>query len=235
MVQLSLSLFGGFAISLDGAPVTEFDSNKVRALLAYLAVESARAHRRESLATLLWPGYPNRSARSNLRNALAGLRTAIGDREAELPFLLITRETLQFNRESDHWLDVEVFSQTLPRVDQVPIERLAEVADLYTGDFLAGFTLEDAVGFDDWTSVTGVRLRRQVLELLGKLVDRLEAAGALDRALAYAWKQLGLDRRREKVHRKVMALLAMTGKRSAALAQYGVCCRMLVDARERGG
>jgi DNA-binding SARP family transcriptional activator len=226
---LSLAFFGGFAINLDGAPVTDFDSSKVRALLAFLAVESARAHRRESLAALLWPGYPDRSARTNLRNALANLRTAIGDREAEPPFLLITRETLQFNRESDHWLDVEVFSQTLPRVDQVPIERLAEVADFYMGDFFAGFTLEDAVSFDDWISVTGVRLRRQALELLGKLVDRLEAAGDLDRALTYAWKRLEVDRWREEVHRQVMALLAMTGQRSAALAQYGVCRRMLAD------
>ena len=229
MVQLSLSLSGGCAISLDGAPVTTFDSNKVRALLAYLAVQSERAHRRESLATLLWPGYPDRSARTNLRNALANLRTAIGDREAEPPFLLITRETLQFNQESDYWLDVAVLSQTRSRVDQVPIERLAEVADLYMGDFLAGFTLEDAVGFDDWTSVTGVRLRRQAWDLLGELADRLEAAGYLGRALTYAWKQLEMDRRREDVHRRVMALLAMTGQRSAALAQYGACRRMLAD------
>ena len=113
LVQLALTLFDGFAVTLDGEPAVSFDSNKVRALLAYLAVESGRAHRRESLAALLWPGYPDRSARTNLRNALANLRTAIGDREAEPPFLLITRETLQFNRASDHWLDVAVLGRAV--------------------------------------------------------------------------------------------------------------------------
>ena len=113
MDQLSLTLLGGFAVTLDGEPVKAFDSNKVRALLGYLAVEAGRAHRRESLAALLWPGYPDRSARTNLRNALANLRTAIGDREAEPPFLLITRDTLQFNRASGYWLDVEIVEETV--------------------------------------------------------------------------------------------------------------------------
>ena len=53
MAHLSLSFLGGFAVTLDGQPVTAFGTNKVRALLAYLAVESARPHRREELAGLL--------------------------------------------------------------------------------------------------------------------------------------------------------------------------------------
>ena len=43
-------------------PVTAFASNKVRALLAYLAVEADRPHRREALAGLLWPEQPEAKA-----------------------------------------------------------------------------------------------------------------------------------------------------------------------------
>ena len=149
MAQLSVRLFGGFDVTLDGESVTGFDSNKVRALLAYLAVESARPQRRESLATLLWPGYPERSARTNLRNALANLRTAIHDRETDPPFLWITRDTLQFNADSDTTLDVAVLQAAAAGSDELPIEQLAAAADTYTGDFLAGFALSDAVDFDD--------------------------------------------------------------------------------------
>ena len=39
MARLSISLLGSFRVTLDGAPLTDFDSNKVRALLAFLAVE----------------------------------------------------------------------------------------------------------------------------------------------------------------------------------------------------
>lgn len=53
MARLSLSLLGGFQATLDGERVIGFRSAKVRALLAYLAAEADRSHRRETLATLL--------------------------------------------------------------------------------------------------------------------------------------------------------------------------------------
>ena len=53
MARLSLSVLGPFQAALDGEPITDFESDKVRALLAYLAVESERPHRRETLAGLL--------------------------------------------------------------------------------------------------------------------------------------------------------------------------------------
>ena len=50
MPRLAISLFGPFHVTLEGASVTEFKTNKVQALLAYLAVEADRAHERASLA-----------------------------------------------------------------------------------------------------------------------------------------------------------------------------------------
>ena len=58
MARLSLSLLGPFQVTLDREPVTSLESNKVRALLAYLAVEADRPHRRQSLVGLLWPDRP---------------------------------------------------------------------------------------------------------------------------------------------------------------------------------
>jgi DNA-binding SARP family transcriptional activator len=104
MPHLSLALLGPFQATLDGQPVTGWKSNKIKALLAYLAVEADRPHPRETLAGLLWPDYSNSSALNNLRDALSALRQAIGDRQAEPPFLLVTRETIQFNTASDYAL-----------------------------------------------------------------------------------------------------------------------------------
>jgi DNA-binding SARP family transcriptional activator len=42
MAWLNIRLFGAFAVDLDGQAVTRFESQKVRALLAYLAVESGQ-------------------------------------------------------------------------------------------------------------------------------------------------------------------------------------------------
>ncbi|MBN1248847.1 MAG: AAA family ATPase [Anaerolineae bacterium] len=227
MIGLSIRLFGGFAVTRDGEPVTGFDSNKVRALLAYLAVEADHAHRRDSLAALLWPDYPDSSARTNLRNALANLRTVIGDREAEPSFLWITRDTLQFNTESNHWLDVAIVTQALAKADSLPTSDLIAAADAYIGDFLAGFTLDDAVGFDDWTATTREGLRRQVLDLLGIVADRLQTEGKPQRALTYAQRRVDLEPWLEAAQQQLIRLLAATGRRSAALRQYRDCVRVL--------
>jgi DNA-binding SARP family transcriptional activator len=106
MPHLALSLLGTFRATLDGQPITGFESAKVRALLAFLAVESDRPHARETLAGLLWSQFPNTIALRNLRLALSNLRQAIGDHHAAPPFLLITRDTIQFNTQSDCWLDL---------------------------------------------------------------------------------------------------------------------------------
>ncbi len=106
MAHLALYFLGGFQVVLDSHPVTEFKSNKVRALLAYLAVEADRPHRREALAGLLWPERSTamRSATCATLSPTSGGLLAIPS--AATPFLLITHDTIQFNPISDRWLDV---------------------------------------------------------------------------------------------------------------------------------
>ena len=113
MTRMKIRLFGSFQVHLNEAPITKFESNKVRALMAYLVVESQEAHRREKLAAIFWSEMSGRRANSNLSQALYSLRQKIQDHLANPPFLLRTRETVQFNRVSDYWLDIEQFNQNL--------------------------------------------------------------------------------------------------------------------------
>ena len=50
MPHLSFSLLELFQVSLDGQPVIGFKCDKVRALVAYVAVEANRTHRRGVLS-----------------------------------------------------------------------------------------------------------------------------------------------------------------------------------------
>ena len=63
MHRLSIGLLGPFQATLDGAPVSGFAYTKVRALLAYLAIEAERPQTRAYLAALLWPDVAERLAR----------------------------------------------------------------------------------------------------------------------------------------------------------------------------
>lgn len=125
MARLRLFFLGPFQATLDGRPVLGFESNKVRALLAYLAVESARPHARETVAALLWPDHFNHSALNSLRSALANLRGAIDDRNAAPSFLLITRDTVQFNPAADYRLDAAELEAGASR----PVEQLEQLFD----------------------------------------------------------------------------------------------------------
>jgi predicted ATPase/DNA-binding SARP family transcriptional activator len=226
VARLSLSTLGPFEVALDGEPVTAFKSARVRALLAHLAVEADRPHSRDVLASLLWPDWPDREALSNLRYALSNLRRAIDDHAAAPPFLLISRDTLQFNLSSDAWVDVAAFTELVepaPSPDR-PLEDLSRLEDavaLYRGDFLEGFSLGDSPAFDEWALLVRERLARQMVSALYRL--------SVEQAQAWAWRQLELEPWDESAHRQLMRCLTLGGQRSAALAQYETCRRALTD------
>ncbi len=231
MARLSLSLLGPLQVTLDGQPVSGFKSNKVRALLACLAVEADRPHRRDVLAGLLWPDWPDREALSNLRYALSNLRRVIGDAQAVPPFLLISRQNLRFNTASDSWLDVAAFAEKVEvKGSQASaLERMEEAVALYQGPFMEGFTVGDSAAFEEWALFKREQLARQMTAALHRLAAVYEEQGEYEKAQAYAWRQVELEPWDEVAHRALMRTLALGGKRSRALAQYETCRRLLAD------
>ena len=212
--------------------MTDFKSNKVRALLAYLAVEADRPHRREALAGLLWPDWPDRDALSNLRYALASLRRTLGDHTAEPPFLLITPHTIQFNPASDHWLDVAELERQIAdsRWRMQPMaQSTVSAQSLYRGSFLPGFSIGGAAPFEEWALLRREQISLQVMSLLGNLAAYHEARGDYPAAQAYARQQIALEPWSEEAHRTLMRVLTLDGQRSAALHQYCTCRDLLRD------
>ena len=236
--RLTLSFLGCFQVSLDDRPVTDFKSNKVRALLAYLAVEADRPHRREALAGLLWPDWPDRNALSNLRYALASLRRTLGDHTAEPPFLLITPHTIQFNPVSDHWLDVAELERQIADSRWPMANGRWQMANgtepvfaqsLYRGSFLPGFSIGGAAPFEEWALLRREQISLQVMSLLGNLAAYCEARGDYQAAQAHARQQIALEPWSEEAHRTLMRVLTLDGQRSAALRQYCTCRDLLRD------
>jgi len=238
MARLTVSLLGSFDIKLDDQPVTARVTGKLRALLAYLVVEADRPHRRETLVGLLWPDYPERSARASLRNALSELRAVVGDRtrsgnrRATQPYLQITRETIQFDTESDCWADVAAFNAAIEQshADPAAASALESATSLYTGPFLEGFSLADSPAFEEWALVVRERLEQQALQAFQSLAAYHETRGEYARARECARRQIALAPWQEQAHRTLMRLLALSGQRGAALAQYEACRRALRQA-----
>jgi predicted ATPase/DNA-binding SARP family transcriptional activator len=230
MARLTIHTLGSFQVSIESKPITKFESNKARALLAYLSVESSHSHAREKLADLFWPDLPLKRACSNLSQALFSLRQLLGDHSADRPYFLRGREAVQFNPESDYWLDVQAFSAWLEKEnlqDRSQCEtrsgycqRLEDTVALYRGDFLEGLAFNSSLAFDEWVMVMRHRLQRLALEALKQLADCYTERSEIARALTYAWRQVELDPLSESACRQLMLLLAASGQRSLALAQF---------------
>ena len=228
--RLILYLLGPPRIELDGEEV-HIGRRKMVALLAYLAVTGER-HRRDSLATLLWPEYDQSRALAYLRRILSMLNTTLGG-----GWLAIDRETAGLNPDARIWLDVDAFRQHLatcethghPATGACPdcIPSLEEAVALYRDDFLAGFTLSDSAAFDEWQFFQTEGPRRKLALALERLVQAYGAQGECEAALRYARRWLALDPLHEPAHRRLMGLYAQAGQQSAALRQYEECVRIL--------
>jgi predicted ATPase/DNA-binding SARP family transcriptional activator len=236
MPRLSLYLFGSFEARIDDTPLKGFDSDKVRALLAFLVLEANRPHTRESLTGLLWPDFPESSAKANLRNSLSNLRHVLCDKLASQSFLSITPENVQFNQSSDFWCDVTTFEQqyrafnlptSSPDLDNPSISQIETAIALYRGSLLEGFSLKDSPAFDDWLFLLREKLQHQALSVLNQLAEHYIQDEDFAKASFYTHRQVELEPWQEEAHRQLMRLLALSGQRSAALVQYEVCCRNL--------
>lgn len=225
---LQLSLLGAPHTLLDNQPLTGFATNKARALLFYLAV-NARAengqptqYSRDALAALLWGEMTETQAKQNLRTILPELRRVVGDH------LRIERQTVAFDPTLPYWLDVEEVRRLLSPGFPTPdlAARLAAV-DLYRGEFLSDFYIQNAPDFEAWQLQQREQLHRLLVEALTGIVRELIDRADYSPALAANRRLLGLEPWSEPVHRNQMWLLAQTGERSAALAQFELCKQVL--------
>jgi len=243
MSHLEISLLGSFRVTLDDIPLTSFATDKVRALLAFLAVEANWPHRRDTLVDLFWPDRPPAAARNNLRQALFQLRHTLANSQGPMPHLLVAAKEVQFDPTSDYWLDIAEFEPCLSasRDHRSPGQktlcpacqtRLETAVELYRGDFLAGFSLPDCPCFEMWQLLTQEACHRQALESLCQLVDTYEARQDYDRVSHYACRKIELEPWRESAYRRYMRALALSGQRGEALRQYDICREQL--AREMG-
>jgi predicted ATPase/DNA-binding SARP family transcriptional activator len=220
MSGLTITLLGVPEVKLDGELINGFHSSKARALL-YLIAATEQPQARTILAGLLWGDLPEFNANANLRKVLTNLRYLVG------PYLKITRESVALNEANLPQVDVRVF-ETVCQSDN-PADWQTAV-NLYRGDFLEGFYLESEPVFEEWLFGERRRLREQLLLDLRKLVKYFWGRHQYTHAIRHTRHLLALEPLREESHRWLMTLLAQSGQRTLALAQYEACVQLLNEA-----
>lgn len=237
---IAIRCFGAFEMQIQNMPVTAFATDKGRALLAYLALEADQLHRRERLASLLWPEASGSTGLTNLRITLHRLRQTLDEVAPGVSerWLISTRHTLRIDPAGMR-VDVDLFQRLLAactthrhvavtQCDEC-LARFAQAVELYRGELLAGLGLADAPDFEEWLLLRREALHQQLLAALGSLIHAYEQRGDQPQAHTYASRQMALDPYREEAHRQLMLILARRGLVTEALAQYERCRRLLLE------
>src|SRR5436190_16504758 len=132
MTMLQVHLLGQFDIHSDGKRIT-IPSRAAQSLFAFLILTAGTLHRREKIAGMFWPETSDESARRYLRQELWRIRKALSAVATD-EYLIGQEFTLNFDRESDYWLDVTRLEKT-----ELDVESLLSNLSLYRGELLPGF------------------------------------------------------------------------------------------------
>lgn len=222
-----------------GNNLVTFPTRKTLALLIYLAIETG-LQPREHLATLLWPESSPERSHASLRNTLGHLQTALRQAggQSSLTYLSVTHQSLGLN--SDANIDFDLYtierayalaradrsSRTLP-AGSASLPLLQSAAACPRGDFLTGFSLGDAPGFDDWVGVQREIWHRRLGLILDRLSEIQFASGEFAGAAEMASHWIALDALNEVAYRRKMRAHFAAGERGQALETYETCHAML--------
>ncbi len=207
--MITCRVLGPPDILVDGAPgPAELQWRKNLALLVYLARSPRRTRTREHLMGLLWADKPDTAARHSLREAIRILRKALGEEGLRTEHDSVTLG------DGIVRLDAEEFAQ---HEQNGHWEAAAAVVG---GEFLEGFGVPGASGFEDWLIAEREEWRRRSVSALTEWAERQLDAGRLGQAAQTALSALGLDAGSDAPARVAMRALALAGDRAGALACY---------------
>ena len=237
MTHFALYILGPPRLERDGIPLA-FPRRRMMALLVYLAL-NPQGHSRDELATLLWSDQGQSSARSALRRTLSELRRLLGAQtlDADPELGAVVQLVSHATEGLDFWVDATEFRRCLQEAvaethspgiaTPEHLVTLAQVVQLYRGDLLSGFTLDDSPVFEEWQLLQTESLRSELRGALEQLAVGHLGRGELTLALRHARRWAELEPEDEAAHRTLMQIHAASGQRSAALTQYDACRRVL--------
>ena len=232
--ELRIRLFGDVSVQQDGRSIP-FPSGKALELFCYLLIHRDRAHTREALSEILWPGGKPAASKGYLRQALWRLNTTLHgnpDRrrtETELP-LIMEPDWVRINPDGAWWLDVNTFERTYANVRDISgyslsasqMQGVESALELYRGDLLATW-------YHDWCSYERDHLRLVYLAMLDQLMCCCEAQELYAKGLGLGQIVLRYDPARECTHRQLMRLHYLAGDRTSAIRQYERCTSVMAQ------
>ncbi len=187
------------------------------ALLTYLAAaRPSGVQRRDRLLALFWPELDDARARDALNQALRFLRQSLGPDA----FIRQSADDVGLDR-ARLWCDVTGFREA------AAAQSWEEALAVYHGDFLRGFFVEEAAGFERWMDEERTALRDLAARGARELARRHEAQGALTLAISWGRRALEFTPDDERALRELLSLYVRAGDHAGAHRLYHDFARRL--------
>lgn len=222
MASLRIESLGDLQMRSESGALVNISAKKSQALLAYLSVKPAQRVSREKIASLLWSSTGPDQARQSLRQTLSTLRKELAQMAPDEKILIEESDLLGLN-ESVVECDAAAFETLVATGTE---DALTKATELYRGDFLDGFSINEE-RFDQWLLGERDRLHRMGLRAHTALMEMQARRGALDDAIATGQRSLRIDVLQEPVHRALMRFYMQSGDLVNALQQYELCAKVL--------
>jgi DNA-binding SARP family transcriptional activator/Flp pilus assembly protein TadD len=211
--MLALRVLGGFEVVLEGHEVTELTAQPSRAaLLVLLGMEGSTT--RDAVVGVLWPDHDPQKARHALSQTLHRLRGSLGE-----GWLETEGERLAVSAE------VEVDARSFE--DLVDAKEYERAVALYRGGFLHGWFLADSSVFERWADQQRARFERLHRLARREAIRIRRERGDVAAALLLAQEWAEIDPLEDEAQHRLIELMAESGRRSDALAQYDLYARLL--------
>ncbi|MEG0503491.1 MAG: BTAD domain-containing putative transcriptional regulator, partial [Raoultibacter sp.] len=228
--ELHIKLFGGLEASIGGQAIeqTKLHRQKVKTLLALLALNQGKELLRPRLAAILWPESSADTAQRNFYAIWSMLRKALSNSAGDCPYLhrlqygckldsqLVTSDIAEFDLLCNHLLfdqpDIEVWSGVYMRLNE-----------LYRGDLLPSESKNDFI------NQARNEYRARLVDALVAASTRLFEHGELQASMWFAHAGVRRDSTREDAYTALMRAQIATGQRTAALDTYFRCKSFLSD------
>jgi DNA-binding SARP family transcriptional activator len=215
-MSLKIYLLGQFKLQVSDQQI-ELPSRPAQSLLAYLVLNADVTHRREKLASLLWPDSTESNARGYLRQALWRIHKSLEGGGLDWhDYLDISDISVTFDGRADYWLDANL----LLDAEEQPLEAIIETLRLYRGELLPGF-------YEEWVVSERDRLQVAYHQKMNLLLERLIQAERWDETLEWGEHWIRLGHAPEAAFRALIRAYAGMGDQAMVSATYQRCVEAL--------
>ena len=214
-MSFSIRLLGGASVEGPDGPLTGRATQRHRLALLALLAASPGGVSRDKLAGYLWGDSDDERARRSLSDSMyrinkalgAGAVTAVGDELRLDPELLPS--------------DLRVFRDALAN------REWQRALDAYTGPFLDGFHLSDAVEFERWLDSERDALAKAYADALEALAERRAEEADVAGAVSLWQRRAALDPYDSRLAVRLMEALDAAGNTAGALRHARVHTQLL--------